>query len=38
MANVTIEGLAELQAQLKKLGSDATETVKKQLAASGLEM
>ena len=35
---VTIEGLPELQALLRKLGSDATETVKKQLAASGLEL
>ena len=35
---VKIEGLPELQALLKKLGSDATETVKRQLAASGLEM
>ena len=35
---VTIEGLPELQALLRKLGTDATETVKRQLAASGLEL
>lgn len=37
-SGVTIEGLPELQAQLKKLGADAVETTKKQLAASGLEL
>lgn len=38
MADVTIEGFAEVQALLAKLGAQATETVKRQLAASGLEM
>lgn len=38
MASVQIEGLPELQAMLQKLGIQATETVKKQLAASGLEL
>lgn len=37
-SGVTIEGLPELQALLKKLGEQATETVKKQVMASGLEL
>jgi len=38
MASVEIEGLPELQALLAKLSAQATETVKRQLAASGLEL
>lgn len=38
MADVTIEGFDEVQALLTKLGAQAIETVKRQLAASGLEL